>query len=214
MPAPPSAAAAAIGSDDSDSFQWASRRATLAQGVGATARPLAASALPNSGRSGCAAPFQVCDRPVSHKASAGEPGFRADRRYGVVSPSVADVHVSPFHEPPVPKVVYPFFKVTVPWWALSEATVAVKVTAAPNVDGFRDEASPVDSPPVPRVCVSACAALPGGEVGASSVGRCYGVSPSRQGRGLKRRGAIAERARAQGGEPVFKELRGACPLPR
>ena len=45
---------------------------------------------------------------------------------------------------PVPSVVAPPLKVTVPVGVPPvEVTVAVKVTAAPNVDGFRDEASAV-----------------------------------------------------------------------
>ena len=45
---------------------------------------------------------------------------------------------------PVPSVVAPSLKVTVPVGVPPvEVTVAVNVTAAPNVEGFRDEANAV-----------------------------------------------------------------------
>jgi hypothetical protein len=62
---------------------------------------------------------------------------------------------------PVPSVVVPFLNVTDPVGVPPvEVTVAVKVTVAPNVDGFRDEASDVELAACFTVCVSAGEALP------------------------------------------------------
>lgn len=55
---------------------------------------------------------------------------------------------------PVPRVVVPSLNVTVPV-AAAGVIVAVKVTDAPNVDGFNDEANAVVEVALFTVCVSA-----------------------------------------------------------
>jgi len=56
---------------------------------------------------------------------------------------------------PVPRVVEPSLKVTVPMGVPPpDVTVAVKVTAAPSVDGFREEANAVELVACFTVCVS------------------------------------------------------------
>jgi hypothetical protein len=58
---------------------------------------------------------------------------------------VAYVTVPPLLSVPVPSVVDPSSKVTVPEGVPAlDVTVAVKVTEAPKVDGFREEVSEVE----------------------------------------------------------------------
>ena len=67
----------------------------------------------------------------------------------------------PLLSAPVPSVVVPSLKVTVPVGVPPvEVTVAVKVTAAPKVDGFRDEASEVELLACFTVCVNTAEVLP------------------------------------------------------
>jgi hypothetical protein len=65
----------------------------------------------------------------------------------------------PLLSEPVPMVVFPSLKVTVPP-AVEGATVAVKVTDAPTVDGFAEEATVVVVFAWFTVCVSVDEALP------------------------------------------------------
>ena len=60
---------------------------------------------------------------------------------------------------PVPRVVVPSMNVTVPV-ELEGNTVAVKVTDAPNVEGFNEEASVIAVPALFTVCVNADEVLP------------------------------------------------------
>ena len=63
---------------------------------------------------------------------------------------------SPLLSVPVPSVVVPSLKVTVPVGVPPvDFTVAVKVTDAPNVDGFREETSNVEDFALFTVWVSA-----------------------------------------------------------
>jgi hypothetical protein len=56
---------------------------------------------------------------------------------------------------PEPSVIVPFLKVTLPVGVPpTEVTVAVKVTAAPNVEGFKDDVSAVEVVACFTVCVS------------------------------------------------------------
>ena len=62
-----------------------------------------------------------------------------------VNAEVAYVAVPPLFSVPVPSVVVPSMKVTVPPGVPAlEVTVAVKVTEAPKVDGFSEEATEVE----------------------------------------------------------------------
>ena len=59
---------------------------------------------------------------------------------------------------PVPRVVVPSVKVTVPVEVEGDM-VAVKVTDVPNVDGFRDEANVVVELTLFTVCINAAEVL-------------------------------------------------------
>ena len=62
---------------------------------------------------------------------------------------------------PVPRVVAPFLKVTVPVGVPApDLTVAVNLTAAPNVDGFKEEATELALVACFTVCASTGDLLP------------------------------------------------------
>jgi hypothetical protein len=62
---------------------------------------------------------------------------------------------------PVPSVVEPFLKVTVPVGVPPlEVTLAVKVTDWPDFDGFREEVTEVEVVACLTVCVSTAEVLP------------------------------------------------------
>jgi hypothetical protein len=78
-----------------------------------------------------------------------------------VNAEVAYVAVPPLFSVPVPSVVVPSMKVTVPPGVPAlEVTVAVKVTEAPKVDGFSEEARDVVVGPGLTVWESAGEVLP------------------------------------------------------
>jgi len=67
----------------------------------------------------------------------------------------------PLASVPVPTVVVPSLKATVPLGVPPvEVTVAVNVTAPPNGDGFSDDATAVELAACFTICVSAAEVLP------------------------------------------------------